>query len=172
MKKELNNKGFSLVELIVVIAIMVVLVGVTSAVILNYMDRTKYGKDMSALDSIHTAVKLYVGGPKSELPTADEEVTLKTLITGSGTTVYDPEGIIISALRESFDIQQTGDTISSCTFRGDSKVFKDINWEDIYVNIDNGKVSIVVPVNDGYNEGYVAYTAGSYAWADERKIKE
>ena len=63
MKKELNNKGFSLVELIVVIAIMVVLVGVTSAVILNYMDHTKYGKDMTALDSLHTAIKLYVGDP-------------------------------------------------------------------------------------------------------------
>ena len=58
MNKKLNNKGFSLVELIIVIAIMVVLIGVLSATILKYMDRTKYGKDMSGLDSLHTAVPL------------------------------------------------------------------------------------------------------------------
>ena len=63
MKRKLNNKGFSLVELIVVIAIMVVLIGVLSATILKYMDRTKYGKDISGLDSLHTAMQAYAGDP-------------------------------------------------------------------------------------------------------------
>ena len=170
MKKRLNNKGFSLIELIVVIAIMVVLIGVTSTVILKYMDHTKYGKDMTALDTVHTAIKLYVADPDSKLPASTEEVQLKTLITGSGDDVYDPNGIIISTIEESFDIQMSGDTVVSCTFVGDSNIFKDINWEDIYVNINEGAVSIVVPVNEEY-DNYGAYVAGKYTWSDEQKVK-
>ena len=172
MKRKLNNKGFSLVELMVVIAIMVVLVGVTAAVILNYMDRTKYGKDMSALDSVHTAIKLYSGDPYAVMPTSAEEVSLKTLITGAGSKVYDPNGVIVSALQESFDIQKSGDTVVACKFKGESDAFKDLNWEDIYVNISDGRISIVAPVNDGLNEKYVPYTAGSYSWSETRKVKK
>ena len=172
MEKKLNNKGFSLVELIVVIAIMVVLVGVTSAVILNYMDRTKYGKDMSGLDSVHTAIKMYVGDPDAMLPTSAEEVSLKTLVTGAGSTVYDPNGVIIATLQESFDIQKSGDVVVSCKFKGESDAFKDIDWEDIYVNISDGRISIVVPINDGVSSGYSAYTAGSYSWSADKKVKK
>lgn len=171
MKKKLNNKGFSLVELIVVIAIMVVLIGVTSAVILNYMDRTKYGKDMTALDSVHTAVKLYMGDPDSKMPGPTEVVTLKTLINGSGSVVYDPNGVITDALAESFTIQKSGTTVVSCKFNGESKIFKNINWEDIKINICDGKVSIVAPVNNGYQNGYPAYVAGTYQWTAAQKIK-
>lgn len=171
MDKKLNDKGFSLVELMIVIAIMVVLVGVTSVVILNYMDRTKYGKDMSALDSVHTAVQLYVGDPQAVIPGNNEEVTLKTLMVGDGTTVYDPNGVIESAIQESFNIQKSGNTIVSCTFRGESKVFENITWEDIYVNVNNGSISIVAPVNAGNSAGYAAYVAGSHSWAAARKVK-
>ena len=58
-----NNKGFSLVELIVVIAIMVVLIAVLGSTILGYVDKSKYSKDISALDSINTAVKTFVADP-------------------------------------------------------------------------------------------------------------
>ena len=58
-----NNKGFSLVELIVVIAIMVVLIAVLGSTILGYVEKSKYSKDMSALDSINTAVKTFVADP-------------------------------------------------------------------------------------------------------------
>lgn len=171
MEKKLNDKGFSLVELIVVIAIMVVLVGVTSVIILNYIDRTKYGKDMNAMDSVHTAVRMYVGDPQSNLPDGDEVVSLKTLMVGDGEAQYDVNGEIESALQETFDIEKSGTAIVSCTFRAESKAFENINWEDIQVNIENGKVSIVAPINDGL-DGYMAYEAGSYAWTSAQKVKE
>ena len=37
MKKEMNNKGFSLVELIIVVAIMAVLIGVLAPTYLKYV---------------------------------------------------------------------------------------------------------------------------------------
>ena len=74
-----NNKGFSLVELIVVIAIMVVLIAVLGSTILGYVDKSKYSKDISALDSINTAVKTFVADPSSDYK--DGEYTLQVLIS-------------------------------------------------------------------------------------------
>lgn len=170
MNKKLNNKGFSLIELIVVVAIMVVLIGVLSATILKYMDKTKYGKDMSALDSLNTAVQAYVGDPQAVMP--EGEVTLKTLILGDGTNVYDPNNVIVSVLQETFKVTKTGNTISSCTFRSESNVFEDINWNDIVVKITDGSISIVAPVNEGFNSKYIPYTVGKHEWTADQKVKE
>ena len=172
MKKKLNNKGFSLIELIIVISIMVVLIAVASATILRYIDRTRYGKDMSALDSLNTAVQAYVAENNSTIPGDDEIVSLKTLILGDGSVVYDPKNVIVSVLGETFEIKKTGDTITSCTFRAESNVFKDIDWEDVLVRISGGAISIVAPVNDGFNEKYVPYQVGTYQWSAGQKVKK
>ena len=64
MKKK-NNKGFSLVELIVVIAIMAVLMVVLAPAMLRYVEKTRVQKDESAAAEVRNAV---------ELALADEEV--------------------------------------------------------------------------------------------------
>ena len=50
-----KNKGFSLAELIVVIAIMGILVGVLSPMYLKYVDKTKKSKDLHTADEIARA---------------------------------------------------------------------------------------------------------------------
>ncbi len=57
MKKGMNNKGFSLVELIVVIAIMAVLVGVLAPQFLRYVERSRLQKDNQAIGEIANAAK-------------------------------------------------------------------------------------------------------------------
>ncbi len=54
--KKLNNKGFSLVELIVVIAIMAILVGVLAPSVLGQLDKAKASKDKQAFDAVASAV--------------------------------------------------------------------------------------------------------------------
>lgn len=52
MMKKTNNKGFSLVELIIVVAIMSVLVGVMAPQFVKYLERTKYTRDCSAIGTV------------------------------------------------------------------------------------------------------------------------
>jgi type IV pilus assembly protein PilA len=54
-----NNKGFSLVELIVVIAIMAVLVGVLAPQFMGYVTRSKISTDIQNVENTIQAANVY-----------------------------------------------------------------------------------------------------------------
>lgn len=51
-----NNKGFSLVELIIVIAIMAILVGVMAPQLIKYIEKANVSADTQLLDAVYNAV--------------------------------------------------------------------------------------------------------------------
>ncbi len=55
--KKMNNKGFSLVELIIVIAIMAILAGAIAPALIRYIDKSRKSNDVSACKTIKTAVE-------------------------------------------------------------------------------------------------------------------
>lgn len=59
-KKKLNNKGFSLVELIIVIAIMAVLIGVLAPQYLRYVEKSRYQTDVTTIDNVKNAVQIAI----------------------------------------------------------------------------------------------------------------
>lgn len=71
-QKNLNNKGFSLVELIIVIAIMAVLVGVLAPQFMGYVSKSKVSTDIQNAQQIATVIGVAL---------ADAEA-------GNGTTTY------------------------------------------------------------------------------------
>ena len=140
-----NNKGFSLVELIVVIAIMVVLIAVLGSTILGYVDKSKYSKDITALDSINTAMKTFVAEPTSKY-TAGQTYKLSELMTPAN----DPQGVIASILGEVF----TGED-----FNNASKSFEATKTTNVMVSISaTGAVSILVDADN--NLKYDDYKVG------------
>ncbi len=57
MFKKTNKKGFTLIELIVVVAIMAILVALLAPNVLKYIEKTKVGKDQNSLDSVRLAIE-------------------------------------------------------------------------------------------------------------------
>lgn len=63
MKK--NNKGFSLVELIIVIAIMAILAGAIAPALIRYIDKSRKSNDVTAAKTIKTAVETAMANEKT-----------------------------------------------------------------------------------------------------------
>ena len=60
-----EREGFSLIELIIVIAIMAILIGVVALVVLPYLESSRESTDRAALNEVATAF-----GPMSRFSTS------------------------------------------------------------------------------------------------------
>lgn len=63
-QKKKDNKGFSLVELIVVVAIMAVLLGVLVPTLVRHVETSKHQKDISAISEIREAIEIALANEK------------------------------------------------------------------------------------------------------------
>lgn len=54
-EKKQDNRGFSLVELIIVIAIMAILIGIVGTQVIPYLNRSREAKDLQVISSYGTA---------------------------------------------------------------------------------------------------------------------
>ncbi|MBU5475533.1 type II secretion system GspH family protein [Eubacterium sp. MSJ-21] len=80
--KKTNNKGFSLVELIIVIAIMAILAGAIAPALIRYIDKSRKSNDVSAAKTIKTAIETSMSN----------EDAYEALTTGDSSTLTDLDG--------------------------------------------------------------------------------
>lgn len=78
-----GNKGFSLVELIIVIAIMAILVGVMAPQLIKYIEKTNVSADVQLCDSVKTAITLAMTDPTVLSATDNSVNQLRTLTDGA-----------------------------------------------------------------------------------------
>lgn len=110
-EQKLNNKGFSLVELIIVIAIMAVLIGVLAPQYLKYVEKSRVSADADQIDTLISAVEIY----SADIGMVEGEIVIGT--NGSITPSDTGNPSIKDALDDA-DLDCTKITVSSKTFKG------------------------------------------------------
>ena len=80
----MKNKGFSLVELIIVIAIMAILAAAIAPALIRYIDKSRRSDDVAAGETINTATQAALANEEAydeiqtRIPTSGSPVTLAT----------------------------------------------------------------------------------------------
>lgn len=116
MKKKLQKylsgerEGFSLVELIIVIAIMAILIGIIALAVLPYLERSRESKDKQTLDTVYGAFQTALSEEKAAIAAAGTShtglsavaesalpVDVKTQVEKNlGSTIVDAEKKLVS----------------------------------------------------------------------------
>jgi type IV pilus assembly protein PilA len=134
-QKRLGNKGFSLVELIVVIAIMAVLVGVLAPTLIKNVEKSRKSKDDQNLDTVNGAIKTVL----AEEGYYDLLISNEVYISGTGAiTIKDDSTTVPTGLTNSLSAELT-EVIGGSTAKMTSNNYKE---KKITFTIDGtGKVS-------------------------------
>ena len=83
LNKKKNNKGFTLVELVIVIAILAILVGLLAPQYTKYVEKSKKSADVNNMDELIKAVEVYVIDNATKIKAGTYEIT----ITDANTTI-------------------------------------------------------------------------------------
>lgn len=90
LNKKKNNKGFSLVELVIVIAILAILVGILAPQYTKYVEKSRKAADATNLEELVTAFKTAASDGEDQIKAGTYTITIGTsanvVATGDGAT--------------------------------------------------------------------------------------
>lgn len=131
-QKRLGNKGFSLVELIVVIAIMAILIAVLAPTLIGKIEESRESTDIKALDEIRQAVVTAL---------ADEAV-YKELVNTSANQTYEYDLADVEIDSKAATTKELQKTLEAVEFKSNAA---SASGNKVYVHVTSkGKVYVEV----------------------------
>lgn len=130
--QENDKKGFSLVELIIVMAIMAILVGIVASQVLPYMEKSRQSKDQQILSSLCTDITSAIAQSGESCTGGVDTLDNLANIT-NGATVTE-----LQSLRSNKDLD---DIVSESAGALGSKLMKGTSIR-VEVNNSTGKIAV------------------------------
>ena len=120
-EKKMNNKGFSLVELIIVIAIMAVLIAVLAPQYMRFIERGRAASDRDNVKAVQGALEVYYVDPTGAALTDGTTVKLSR---GAAATATGATAAVNEALQTA-GLIQTGQTFADLPQLTNQETFAD-----------------------------------------------
>ena len=143
-KEQKDNRGFSLVELIIVIAIMAILVGIVGTQVIPYIDKSRHAKDIQVLSGLCTdATTAYSSNAATLDSSKSYVITITKGATGAAGAVTVSGGtdaenkILKDAFYELNNIENVG------SLKLESKAGKDVSKIEITCQSADSKQAMV-----------------------------
>lgn len=128
-----NNKGFSLVELIIVIAIMAILVGVMAPQLIKYIEKANASADAQLADTVHSAVIDAALDPEVATDATVSIPSSAEIVTGSAWT--STGDVFQKAVCEILGVTSTAQLSSSLKSNGASTISVSISGNNVTVTL-------------------------------------
>ncbi len=124
-QKSLTNKGFSLVELIIVIAIMAVLVGVLAPQYVKYVAQSKVSTDITNAEELVTAINVALSDVDQSV-----EITSGTAFAAGATVVKEGSEVKVTAPTSKVDKDRTWTVTYDDNGVSEVKLGTEVIWPD------------------------------------------
>lgn len=126
-----NNKGFSLVELIVVIAIMAILAAVAIPTFSGFITKAKISNDVSFVNDVTYAAKIATVEYEGDV-TVTVEVAANGAVNKITVNKVSGENVTFSAVLTSASVTSSSDSTAASDIKGS------IDWDYTFDNYTNG----------------------------------
>lgn len=145
LKKRKNNKGFSLVELIVVVAIMGVIIGILVPTLIGNVEKSRLATDKKNLDELRNAITIALTDEKYMDATGTITFTDATTIT---TTAITAANTGLAAADATAFVAEVDSNLGTSSFDLSSRLKGDAT---IAIEIASGVVTVEVTGGEGGN---------------------
>lgn len=149
-KKKNDNKGFSLVELIIVVAIMAILVGLLAPQYLKYVEKSRKSADASNLDEMVRAIQIYAADAEETLPAGTYTITINK---STGTSITATNGGAVTVATTALNESAPG---------WEKTKLKSNKWDNKGANAESVSAKITVEQDGGTTVTYTPSTLADY----------
>ena len=162
-----NNKGFSLVEMIIVVAIMAILVGILVPVMFIYLNKSKVSSDYQFCDSVQAAIEIAMNDPDVLNSTDASSTQINNIKSGS---VVQIDGLGNSLFVETVNEIMGYDVCSVTNNRDHYRTKTAKTAGELKIQYYNGSFYVWIDGSDSTGKDAVAYTVADASSMSDNSV--